>query len=56
MKTIITLGTFDVSHVGHVNILQRAASFGDRLIVGVSTDALNYSKKSVFRFTIKMTE
>ena len=45
MKTVITFGTYDVFHVGHVNLLQRAASLGDQLIVGVSTDALNYSKK-----------
>lgn len=46
MKTVITFGTFDVFHVGHINLIQRAASFGDRLFVGVSTDELNYSKKS----------
>ncbi|MCQ8850413.1 adenylyltransferase/cytidyltransferase family protein [Alteromonas stellipolaris] len=45
MKRVITFGTFDVFHVGHVNLLQRAAALGDQLIVGVSTDALNYSKK-----------
>ena len=45
MKTIITFGTFDVFHVGHVNLLQRAAAIGDCLIVGISTDQLNYSKK-----------
>ena len=45
MKTIITFGTFDIFHVGHVNILQRAASLGDQLIVGVSTDKLNFDKK-----------
>ena len=45
MKTVITFGTFDVFHVGHVNLLQRAASLGDQLVVGVSTDALNFSKK-----------
>ncbi|MDH5387409.1 MAG: adenylyltransferase/cytidyltransferase family protein [Gammaproteobacteria bacterium] len=45
MKTVITFGTFDVFHVGHVNILQRAAMLGDTLIVGISTDELNYSKK-----------
>ncbi|MEG5919690.1 MULTISPECIES: adenylyltransferase/cytidyltransferase family protein [Enterobacter cloacae complex] len=45
MKRIITFGTFDVFHVGHVNILERAASFGDCLIVGVSSDKLNFNKK-----------
>ena len=45
MKTVITFGTFDVFHVGHINILQRAAALGDTLIVGVSTDSLNFSKK-----------
>lgn len=45
MKRIITFGTFDVFHVGHVNLLQRASMLGDQLIVGVSTDALNFSKK-----------
>ena len=45
MKTVITFGTYDVFHVGHINLLQRAAAFGDRLFVGVSTDALNFSKK-----------
>ncbi|WP_297818175.1 adenylyltransferase/cytidyltransferase family protein [uncultured Paraglaciecola sp.] len=45
MKTIITFGTYDVFHVGHLNLLQRAAALGDRLFVGVSTDELNFSKK-----------
>lgn len=44
-KTIITFGTFDVFHVGHLNLLERAAQLGQRLVVGVSTDALNFSKK-----------
>ena len=46
MKRIITFGTFDVFHVGHVNILKRAKALGDYLIVGVSSDQLNFSKKS----------
>lgn len=44
-RTVITFGTFDVLHVGHINVLERAAALGDRLVVGVSSDALNYSKK-----------
>jgi choline-phosphate cytidylyltransferase/glycerol-3-phosphate cytidylyltransferase len=42
---VITFGTFDVFHVGHVNILERARALGTELIVGVSSDALNMSKK-----------
>lgn len=45
MKRVITFGTFDVFHVGHLNILERAATFGDYLLVGVSTDKLNQAKK-----------
>ncbi|KII81200.1 adenylyltransferase/cytidyltransferase family protein [Vibrio renipiscarius] len=45
-KRIITFGTFDVFHIGHVNILERCASLGDTLIVGVSSDQLNFSKKN----------
>lgn len=45
MRTVITFGTFDVLHIGHVRILERARAHGDRLVVGISSDALNYSKK-----------
>ncbi|MEH6492165.1 adenylyltransferase/cytidyltransferase family protein [Halopseudomonas sp.] len=45
MSTVLTFGTFDVFHVGHLRILERAAELGDRLVVGVSSDALNVSKK-----------
>ena len=44
-KTVIAFGTFDVFHVGHLRILERALSHGDRLIVGISTDKLNIDKK-----------
>jgi glycerol-3-phosphate cytidylyltransferase len=45
MTRVITFGTFDVFHVGHLRLLERAASYGDSLIVGVSTDDLNVAKK-----------
>ena len=45
MKRIITFGTFDVFHIGHLRILERARARGDYLIVGVSTDKMNYDKK-----------
>ena len=45
LKTVITFGTFDVFHVGHVKLLKRAAALGDTLIVGISTDDLNFKKK-----------
>jgi choline-phosphate cytidylyltransferase len=44
-RTVITFGTFDVFHVGHLRVIERAARHGDRLVVGVSSDALNLSKK-----------
>jgi glycerol-3-phosphate cytidylyltransferase len=45
VRTVITFGTFDVFHVGHLRIIERARSYGDRLVVGVSADALNLRKK-----------
>lgn len=47
-EKVITFGTFDVFHVGHINILERASKLGDYLIVGVSSDKLNFSKKNRF--------
>ncbi|MBE7323578.1 adenylyltransferase/cytidyltransferase family protein [Nocardioides sp. Y6] len=44
-RTVLTFGTFDVFHVGHLRILERAAALGDRLVVGVSADELNMRKK-----------
>ncbi|HRQ65523.1 MAG TPA: adenylyltransferase/cytidyltransferase family protein [Xanthomonadaceae bacterium] len=45
MITVVTFGTFDVFHVGHLRLLERARALGDTLIVGVSSDALNEQKK-----------
>jgi glycerol-3-phosphate cytidylyltransferase len=46
MKTIITFGTYDLFHIGHLKLLKRAKAYGERLVVGISSDDLNYSKKS----------
>ncbi len=43
-KTIITYGTFDLLHVGHIRLLKRIKERGDKLIVAVSTDEFNESK------------
>jgi glycerol-3-phosphate cytidylyltransferase len=43
-KTIITYGTFDMFHIGHLRLLQRLKAMGNRLIVGVSTDEFNALK------------
>lgn len=45
MLRIITFGTYDIFHVGHLRLLQRARALGDHLAVGVSTDELNQAKK-----------
>ncbi|MBT6176885.1 MAG: adenylyltransferase/cytidyltransferase family protein [Deltaproteobacteria bacterium] len=45
MAKVITFGTFDLFHVGHLRILERARALGDSLCVGVSSDELNMSKK-----------
>ncbi len=57
-KTIITYGTFDMFHIGHLKLLQRLKTYGDKLIVAVSTDEFNevkgkkhlYHMNSVLRF------
>ncbi|MDE4306142.1 glycerol-3-phosphate cytidylyltransferase [Phaeobacter gallaeciensis] len=52
MKTVLTYGTFDLFHAGHIRLLKRARSLGDRLIVGCSTDEFNAlkGKQSVFSY------
>lgn len=49
-RTVLTFGTFDLFHLGHLRILERSAELGDRLVVGVSTDELNFSKKGRYPF------
>lgn len=44
MTTVITYGTFDLFHVGHVRLLKRLSELGDRLIVGISSDEFNEAK------------
>lgn len=52
MKTVITYGTFDLFHIGHVRLLKRLRALGDRLVVGLSTDEFNAlkNKKTVIPF------
>lgn len=45
MKRVITYGTFDLLHYGHINLLRRAKSLGDYLIVALSTDEFNWNEK-----------
>jgi glycerol-3-phosphate cytidylyltransferase len=49
MITVLTYGTFDFLHIGHIRLLRRAKALGDYLIVGLSTDSFNQLKhKSAF--------
>lgn len=45
MKRVITYGTFDLLHYGHINLLKRAKELGNYLIVAVSTDEFNWNEK-----------
>lgn len=55
MKRVITYGTFDLFHYGHLNLLRRAKALGDYLIVAVSTDEFNTlkGKKCYFPYEIR---
>lgn len=53
MKRVITYGTFDLLHYGHINLLKRAKELGDYLVVALSTDEFNWKekhKKSYFTY------
>ncbi len=55
-KTILTYGTFDLFHIGHLRLLERLRAMGDRLVVGVSTDEFNTQKgkKTVVPFADRL--
>ena len=57
MRKVITYGTYDLLHVGHINLLKRAKEFGDYLIVVVSSDEFNAikGKKAFYSFEDRKT-
>lgn len=48
MSVVITFGTFDLLHIGHVSIINNAAQLGDTLVVGISSDEFTVQKKHKF--------
>lgn len=56
MKTVFVSGVFDLFHRGHVELLGRAAEYGDRLIVGVNSDAMveQYKRRPIFSETDRL--
>lgn len=57
MKKVITYGTYDLLHVGHINLLRRARELGDYLIVALSTDEFNAikNKKAYYSYEDRKT-
>ena len=56
MRKVITYGTYDLLHYGHINLLRRAKELGDYLIVALSTDEFNWNskkKKCYFSYEIR---
>jgi len=53
---VITFGTFDLFHIGHLNILNNCKKYGNVLIVGVSSDNLNLKKKNNCQLLMKNQE
>ncbi|MEA1972775.1 MAG: glycerol-3-phosphate cytidylyltransferase [Candidatus Cloacimonadota bacterium] len=50
MKKVITYGTYDLFHIGHLNLLRRAKSLGDYLVVAISTDKFNEGKNKICHY------
>lgn len=53
MKKVITYGTYDLLHTGHINLLRRARALGDYLVVAISTDEFNASKGKKAYYTFE---
>ena|SRR5690625_813699 len=53
MKKVITYGTFDLLHIGHINILRRAKKLGDYLVVAISSDEFNKCKGKRAHYSFK---
>lgn len=55
MKRVLTYGTYDLLHYGHMNLLKRAKNLGDYLLVGISTDEFNNikGKQSYFSYDVR---
>jgi glycerol-3-phosphate cytidylyltransferase len=54
-RRVLTYGTYDLLHYGHIRLLERAAALGDRLIVGLSTDEFNAQKgkQAFYPYTVR---